>query len=144
MTTGFMAKGTVKRRQHKESCHCEEERRGNLPYLRRFGMNKTNTCILVIALLVVCGRIGQSVAATPDVDIWKAAASGNIEAIKQHLAGGADVDAKDSPGGSTPLLVAAAFGQVEAVKFLIDRGANVKAQSNDGATALHGIGVKLS
>ena len=101
-------------------------------------MNRINTWILMIALLVACGQTARSTAAEPDIDIWKAAASGNIEVVKQHLAAGTNVDAKDSPGGSTPLLVAAAFGQVETVKYLIEKGANVKAQSNDGATALHG------
>ena len=101
-------------------------------------MNKINTWILLIALLGICGLAGQSIAAAPDVDIWKAAASGNLEVIKQHLEAGTDVDVKDTPGGSTPLLVAAAFGQVETAKFLIEKGANANATSNDGATALHG------
>jgi hypothetical protein len=101
-------------------------------------MKKVNASILVISLLVLCGQIEQSAAAVPDVDIWTAAASGNIEAIKQHLEAGTDVDAKEPPGGSTPLMVAATFGQVEAVKFLIEKGANVNGTSNDGATALHG------
>jgi len=101
-------------------------------------VKKTNTWILVIALLATCANIEESVAAEPDVDIWKAAASGNVEAIKQHLEAGTDVDAKESAGGGTPLLVAAAFGRIEAAKFLIEKGANVNATSNDGATALHG------
>ena len=41
----------------------------------------------IAAVLVVgCG---------PSVDIHEAARTGNIEAIKQHLAKGVDVDAKD-------------------------------------------------
>ena len=31
----------------------------------------------------------------PSVDIWEAAYEGNIEVVKQHLAAGTDVDAKD-------------------------------------------------
>jgi len=54
------------------------------------------------------------------------------------LEAGTDVDAREPPGGSTPLLVAATFGRAEAAKFLIEKGANVNASSNDGATALHG------
>ncbi len=102
-------------------------------------MKKLNAWILTAVLLVTSAHALTSLsAAAPDIDIWKATASGNIEAIKQHLKAGTDVDVKDTPGGSTPLLVAAAFGQVEAVKFLIEKGANVKAKSNDGGTALHG------
>ena len=33
-------------------------------------------------------------AKAPDIDIWDAAADGNTEAVKQHLAAGADVNAK--------------------------------------------------
>jgi hypothetical protein len=101
-------------------------------------MKKVNTWMLVIALLVVCGQTKKSASAAPDVDIWKAAATGNIDAIKKHLETGADVDTKEPTGGSTPLLVAATFGQVEVANFLIEKGANVNAGSNDGATALHG------
>jgi hypothetical protein len=54
------------------------------------------------------------------------------------LEAGTDVDAKEPPGGSTPLLVAAIFGRTDAAKLLIEKGANVNASSNDGATALHG------
>ena len=32
MTTILMAQGRNKGRQRKDSCHCEEKRRGNLPY----------------------------------------------------------------------------------------------------------------
>ena len=102
-------------------------------------MKKVAAWIFVIAFLAAYGQIGpQSMAAAPSVDIWTAAARGNIEAIKQHLEAGTDVDAKQPPGGGTPLLVAATFGRAEAAKFLIEKGANVNASSNDGATALHG------
>ena len=35
----------------------------------------------------------RSAVAAPSIDIWTAAAQGNIEAIKQHLEAGTDVDA---------------------------------------------------
>jgi len=38
----------------------------------------------------------------PDISIWDAAADGNTEAVKQHLAAGTDVNEKDE-GGKTPL-----------------------------------------
>ena len=47
---------------------------------------------IAAVLLVGCG---------PSVDIHQAAAKGNIEAVKQHLAAGADVNAKDGIGGKT-------------------------------------------
>ena len=41
-------------------------------------------------------------AKAPNISIWDAAADGNTEAVKQHLAAGVDVNAKDE-GGKTPL-----------------------------------------
>ena len=43
----------------------------------------------------------------PDISIHDAALKGNIEAVKQHLAAGTDVNAKDRYG-ATPLHLAAA------------------------------------
>ncbi len=44
---------------------------------------------IAAVVLVGCG---------PSVDIDEAARTGNIEAVKQHLAKGVDVDAKDENG----------------------------------------------
>ena len=46
--------------------------------------------LTTIAAVLVVG-CGPSV---PDIDIWTAAARGDIEAVKQHLAAGTDVNAK--------------------------------------------------
>ena len=101
-------------------------------------MKKVNTWIFVIAFLIVYGPIEpQSAVAAPTVDIWTAAAQGNIEAIKELLAAGTDLNAKEPAGGSTPLIVAALLGQTEAARLLIENGANVNARNNDGITALH-------
>lgn len=104
-------------------------------------MKKASVTISIIAAvsMLVCLDTEPLWAAKsqPDTDIWRAAATGNLEAIKQHVAAGTDVDAKEPAGGGTPLLVAAIFGRVEAAKLLIEKGANVNASSNDGATSLH-------
>ena len=57
--------------------------------------------IVAAVVLVGCG---------PSVDIWTGAQTGNIEAVKQHLADGVDVNSK-SDIGRTPLDVAIAFKQ---------------------------------
>ena len=101
-------------------------------------MKKVNAPIFVIAVLFVYGQTAQSTAQQQTVDIWTAAATGNLEAIKQHLEAGIDVNARELSGGGTPLIVAAIFGRVEAAELLLEKGANVNAGSNDGATALHG------
>ena len=67
----------------------------------------------IAVVLVGCGESQQSAptpkakpepptAKAPDIDIWTAVGKGNIEAVKQHLANGADVNAKDEDG-ETPL-----------------------------------------
>ena len=48
------------------------------------------------------GQPEPTTAKAPDISIWDAAADGNTEAVKQHLAAGVDVNAKDD-GGETPL-----------------------------------------
>ena len=69
-----------------------------------------NILITTIAtvLLVGCGN--------PEADraLLEAAIDGNIEAVKQHLAAGTDVNAKDDYGG-TPLYWAAVNGRKEAI-----------------------------
>ena len=71
----------------------------------------------------------------PPKDILEAGESGNIEAIKQHLADGADVNAKNKIG-YTPLHWTAQNGHKEAVELLIAEGADVNAKTNDGRTPL--------
>ena len=79
----------------------------------------------------------QAKVKTPSVDIHTAVVSGNVEAIKQHIAAGTDVNEKDPYGGSTPLISASLFGKTEIATILINAGADVNVQNNDGSTALH-------
>ena len=67
-------------------------------------------------------------AKAPDISIWDAAEDGNIEAVKQHIAAGTDVNAKDDQFGGTPLLAAAMKGHKEVAELLIDKGADVNAR----------------
>ncbi|MEC8893816.1 MAG: ankyrin repeat domain-containing protein, partial [Candidatus Poribacteria bacterium] len=69
-------------------------------------------------------------------DIWTAAVSGDIEAVKQQLAKGVDVNAKNKDGASA-LHAAAIVGQYEVAELLIQKGANVNVSGDDGGTALH-------
>ena len=70
-----------------------------------------------------------------DISIHKAATLGNIEAVKQHLAAGADVNAKDKYG-RTPLHTAVDGDYKELIELLIAEGADVNANSKIG-TPLH-------
>ena len=82
---------------------------------------------IAAVLLVGCG--GAS------VDIWEAAYEGNIEVVKQHLAAGTDVDAKDKYG-RTPLHLAPGSGHKEIAELLIAKGADVNAKTDAGETPL--------
>ena len=108
---------------------------------------------IAAALLVGCGESQQSVpqaevesaepvaeasqpepptAKAPDISIHKAAGfKGNIEAVKQHLAAGADVNAKTGDG-TTPLHNAAVYGRNEIAELLIANGAAVNAKIEAG------------
>ena len=76
-------------------------------------------------------------AKAPDISIHEAAEGGNIEVVKQHLAAGTDVDAKDKYE-LTALHWAAPAGQNEIVELLITKGAGVNAKSDGGQTPLDG------
>ncbi|MDB4684022.1 ankyrin repeat domain-containing protein, partial [bacterium] len=69
--------------------------------------------------------------------LLKAAASGNVEVVKEHLAAGVDVNAKGDQTGRTPLHLAVEFRvHKEIAELLIGAGADVNAKTNDGWTPL--------
>ena len=73
----------------------------------------------------------------PAMDIHTAVRTGNMEALKQHIAAGSNLNEKDPFGGSSPLISASLFGKTEMAKLLIEAGADLNLQNNDGSTALH-------
>jgi len=89
---------------------------------------------IAAVVLVGCGESQQSAeppaAKAPDISIYDAANDGNIEAVKQHIAAGTDVNVKDKVGG-TPLHRAAYWGHKEIVELLIDNGADVNAERHE-------------
>ncbi len=76
-------------------------------------------------------------AATPDISLTDAAVAGDVEAIRQHIAAGTDLNERNPEGGSTALIAAASFGQNEAASCLIQAGAELELKNNEGSTALH-------
>jgi ankyrin repeat protein len=77
--------------------------------------------ITTIAAVVLVG-CGESV---PDISIHDAIVlGGDIEAVKQHLAAGTDVDAKDM-NGETSLTWAAYSGHKEIAELLLANGARL-------------------
>ena len=67
----------------------------------------------------------------PDISIREAVKTGNIEAVKQHLDAGADVNAKGKYG-RTPLHYAASRGLKKIIELLIARGADVNTKIEVG------------
>jgi ankyrin repeat protein len=73
----------------------------------------------------------------PPVDIHTAVLTENMDAVKQHIQAGTNINEKDPFGGSSPLISASLFGKTEMAKVLIEAGADVNFQNNDGSTPLH-------
>ena len=74
-------------------------------------------------------------AKAPGISIHAAASTGNIEVVKQHIAAGTDVNAKDDSGW-TPLHWAASKVHNKIAKLLIEEGADVNAVNKDGLAPL--------
>ena len=83
----------------------------------------------IAAVLVGCGESPK------EISIHDAAAAGDIEAVKQHLAAGTDVNVMDEDGW-IPLHYAAANGHKEIAELLIEKGADLNAKDEDGGTPL--------
>ena len=66
-------------------------------------------------------------AKAPDISIHEAAYTGNIEAVKQHIAAGADVNAKTN-AGMTPLSLANVFDRTEIADLLRKHGGKTKSE----------------
>jgi ankyrin repeat protein len=121
---------------------------------------------IAAVLLVGCGPPKP-----PDISIHEAAYKGNIEAAKQHLANGADVNAKDEDGWSVldmalaskneeiitfiktsgghsnadkSIFVASGIGNIQAVQQHFASGVDVNAKSEvHGWTPLHYAGDQI-
>jgi len=95
---------------------------------------------IAAVLLVGCATTQSPeppTAKAPDISIYEAAREGNIEAVKQHIAAGTDVNAKDDALEWTPLFMAAGKGHKEIVELLIANGADVNVKNENGWTPLH-------
>ena len=93
---------------------------------------------IAAVLLVGCGKSQPpepTTAKAPDISIHQAAYDGNIEAVKERIAAGTDLNAKGNLG-LTPLHEATRAGRKGIVKLLIAGGADVNAKDSRGRTPL--------
>ena len=74
----------------------------------------------------------------PEDNLWAAARTGDLAAMKQYIAEGADVNVPDDDLNLSPLAWSTLYGQTEAVRLLIKNGADVNARDEDSGTVLHG------
>ena len=109
-----------------------------------------NMSLVLLLLTAACGQSSKkskddatnttetkSVDAAPEIDIQAAILYDNVEAVKQHIEAGTDLNSKDPMTGATPLITAASFGKNKIAQLLIDAGGDLTVKNNDGATALH-------
>ena len=90
--------------------------------------------ITTIAAVLVLGCASRM--QPPVTSIHKAAKTGNIRAVKQHLTAGVDVNAMDA-NKMTALHWAAMKGQKKVVELLIIKGANLNAKTSKNLTPLN-------
>ena len=92
--------------------------------------------LISMILLASCSSTAQKKEGAPEIDLHTAILTDNLEAVKQHITVGSNLNEKDPFGGSSPLITAAVFGKREAAELLLDAGADINFQNNDGSTAL--------
>ncbi len=102
----------------------------------------TRLSLSVVLLLGACAESGKketaaSTVETPKTTIQTAVLTNNVKIVKQHIAAGTDLNAKDQMTGSTPLMTAVVFGKTAVVKALLEAKVDMSVKNNDGATALH-------
>lgn len=113
------------------------------PVMEETAMKKATTAILVVTLIIFAGcgsrddSAEEAAPTPPSVGLHVAAIQGNLDAVRQHIEAGSDLNEKEPSRGSSPLITAAAFGRTEIAVALIDAGADVNYKNNEGSTALH-------
>ena len=83
---------------------------------------------LLLTTIAAVMVVGCSKPPPPDISIYDAVYLGNIEAVKQHLAAGTDVNVKGGFADGTPLHYEAANGHTEIAELLLANGADVNAK----------------
>jgi ankyrin repeat protein len=91
---------------------------------------------LLVERLLTAGAGAKTSRWNGESALMIAAGAGSVDAVKQLILHGADVNAAEPRRGQTALMWAAAEGHTDVVRALIEIGANVKAVSKTGFNAL--------
>ncbi|MDX1699947.1 MAG: ankyrin repeat domain-containing protein [Melioribacteraceae bacterium] len=101
--------------------------------------------LILLVAMIGCGNQNESSDVAneqnrdvikPTMDLFAAAATGNVDEINLHINAGSDLNVKEPGRGSSPLLTAIVFDKYNAVEALIKGGANINQQNNEGSTPL--------
>jgi ankyrin repeat protein len=91
---------------------------------------------LIVGLFVCTAGVAAQDSGTSSDAFYSAIRENDLARLQAMLSSGADANASDPRGGSTPLMHAAAVGSLDSIKLLVEHKANVNAVNAAGATAL--------
>lgn len=98
-------------------------------------MKTVKAMVLLVTILMSLPVRGQDKPIS-SLTLHTAILQGNIDAVRQHINAGSDLNKKDA-WGSTPLIIATTFGKTEIAKVLIENGADMTIGNNEDSTPLH-------
>ncbi len=83
-----------------------------------------------------CASLDTLPARDGSKDIRTASRTGDVKAIQEQLAAGADINSRTPIGNATPLVIAALHGRTAAAALLIEKGADLTIPDEEGSTPL--------
>lgn len=89
--------------------------------------------IAAFALVVVTGC--RKAEPQPQLTLIEAAQSGNLDAVKQKIKEGADINVPQDKTGATPLMLAVGTGNIPLVEEILNSGAKVNDVNSRGYNA---------
>jgi len=90
-----------------------------------------------VSVLLLCLPSFSQESTEPNSPIHDAAATGDLDGLKQAINSGAGIDSSKDETRKTPLMLACKGGHVEVVQYLLGAGASLYYQDKDGNYPLH-------